>query len=94
MKALLSMAVAAMLLVGSAVAADAPAKAVTLTAKSGNVTFNHGTHKAVACAQCHEGGKGGKIGALGKDKGHAMCQECHKKEAKGPQKCAECHKKG
>ena len=94
MKALLSMAVAAMLLVGFASAADAPAKAVTLPAKSGAVTFNHSSHKGVDCAKCHEGGKGGKIGALGKEKGHAMCQECHKKEAKGPQKCAECHKKG
>jgi hypothetical protein len=30
---------------------------------------------------------------MGKDKGHATCVECHKKEAKGPTKCAECHKK-
>jgi hypothetical protein len=90
MKVLLSMAVAAMLLVGTAIAADAPAKAVVLPAKSGAVTFNHSSHKTVKCEQCHADAKGGKID---KDKGHAMCHECHKKEAKGPQKCAECHKK-
>ena len=93
MKALKSMAVAAMLLVASAALAAAPAKPVTLPAKSGAVTFNHATHKAVKCEQCHAGGKGGKIAGLDKDKGHAMCHECHKKEGKGPQKCAECHKK-
>jgi opacity protein-like surface antigen len=92
MKALLTMAVAAMLLVGSASAA-APAKAVVLQAKSGAVTFNHATHKAVKCTACHADDKGGKIAGLDKDKGHAMCHECHKKEGKGPQKCAECHKK-
>ena len=94
MKALLSMAVAAMLLVGSAVAADAPAKPVVLNAKSGAVTYNHGgaAHKALKCDSCH-GAKAGKIADLGKDKGHAMCQDCHKKEGKGPQKCADCHKK-
>jgi hypothetical protein len=93
MKVLLSMAVAAMLLVGTAIAADAPAKAVVLPAKSGAVTFNHSSHKTVKCEQCHADAKGGKIAGLDKDKGHAMCHECHKKEAKGPQKCAECHKK-
>jgi opacity protein-like surface antigen len=93
MKALLTMAVAAMLLVGSAVAADAPAKAVVLNAKSGAVTFNHSKHKGVKCELCHTDAKGGKIAGLDKDKGHAMCHECHKKEGKGPQKCAECHKK-
>jgi hypothetical protein len=93
MKALLSMAVAATLfLATAAVAVDAPAKPIKLPAKSGVVTFNHSTHKSVKCEQCH-GAKAGKIAGLDKDKGHAMCHECHKKEAKGPQKCAECHKK-
>ena len=94
MKVLLSMAVAAMLFVGSAIAADAPTKPSILPAKSGVVTYNHGgAHKALKCDVCHAGGKGGKIAGLDKDKGHAMCQACHKKEAKGPQKCADCHKK-
>jgi len=93
MKALLSMAVAAMLLVGTAIAADGPTKPVTLNAKSGVVTFNHSKHKSLKCDSCHADAKGGKIAALDKDKGHAMCHECHKKEGKGPQKCAECHKK-
>ena len=93
MKVLLSMAVAAMLLVGSAVAADAPTKPSVLPAKSGAVTYNHGKHKGITCETCHKDAKGGKIAGLDKDKGHAMCHECHKKEGKGPQKCAECHKK-
>jgi hypothetical protein len=92
MKVLLSMAVAAMLLVGSAMAA-APAKPTVLQAKSGAVTYDHGKHKALKCETCHADAKGGKIAGLDKDKGHAMCQECHKKEGKGPQKCADCHKK-
>ena len=95
MKTLKSMAVAAMLLIASAAIAAPPAKPVVLPAKSGAVTFNHAGagHKALKCEQCHADAKGGKIEGLGKDKGHAMCHECHKKEAKGPQKCAECHKK-
>ena len=94
MKALQSMAVAAMVLFATAAIAAAPAKPVVLPAKSGAVTFNHAGkgHGALKCTQCHADDKGGKLG-LDKDKGHAMCHECHKKEAKGPQKCAECHKK-
>ena len=93
MKLLLSMAVAAMMFVATAASAAAPAKPVVLQAKSGAVTFNHSKHAAVKCEQCHADAKGGKIAGLDKDKGHAMCHECHKKEGKGPQKCAECHKK-
>jgi cytochrome c553 len=93
MKALKSLAVAAMLLIASAAVAAAPTKPVVLPAKSGAVTFNHSKHPAVKCTQCHADDKGGKIAGLDKDKGHAMCHECHKKEGKGPQKCAECHKK-
>jgi len=92
MKALLTMAVAAMLLVGSASAA-APTKPSVLQAKSGAVTYNHNKHAALKCESCHADAKGGKIAGLDKDKGHKMCQECHKKEGKGPQKCADCHKK-
>ncbi|HSM93124.1 MAG TPA: cytochrome c3 family protein [Anaeromyxobacteraceae bacterium] len=93
MKALLSMAAAAILFVATAAVAAAPAKPVVLPAKSGAVTFNHAKHPGVKCEQCHADAKGGKIAGLDKEKGHAMCHECHKKEGKGPQKCAECHKK-
>ncbi|WP_242344042.1 cytochrome c3 family protein [Anaeromyxobacter terrae] len=85
--------VAAVLFAGAAFAADAPAAPVTLQAKNGNVTFNHKTHAAVKCETCHATAAGGKIEGFGKDKAHALCVECHKKEAKGPAKCAECHKK-
>jgi hypothetical protein len=82
---------------GTASAADAPAAPISLPAKPGAVTFNHKTHAALKCTDCHKDEKGGKIDGFGatanKDKAHAACQGCHKKEAKGPQKCAECHKK-
>ncbi len=77
--------------------AAAPAKPLTLPAKPGAVTFKHDTHKDLKCTQCHADEKGGEIEGFGKtankDKAHAKCQECHKKEGKGPQKCADCHKK-
>lgn len=82
---------------GVAVAA-APPESIVLPAKPGNVTFPHKAHAArLKCTQCHADDKGGDIPGLGadvnKDKAHALCQECHKKEAKGPTKCGECHKK-
>jgi hypothetical protein len=81
----------------NAAAVDAPAAPVKLPAKPGAVTFQHKTHAALKCTQCHADDKGGKIEGFGatvnKDKAHAKCHDCHKKEAKGPQKCAECHKK-
>jgi predicted CXXCH cytochrome family protein len=85
--------VAAALLAVAAHAADAPAAPITLNAKNGNVTFAHKTHASVKCEVCHATPAGGKIEGFGKDKAHALCVECHKKEAKGPAKCAECHKK-
>jgi len=57
------------------------------------VTFNHKTHASQKCETCHATAAGGKIEGFGKDKAHALCIECHKKEAKGPTKCADCHKK-
>jgi predicted CXXCH cytochrome family protein len=86
-------ALAALLVAGAAFAADAPAAAISLPAKNGNVSFEHKTHKTVKCEGCHADAKGGKIEGLGKDKAHATCVECHKKEAKGPTKCTDCHKK-
>jgi hypothetical protein len=80
----------------TAAAADAPAP-ITLPAKPGAVTFSHKTHAALKCTDCHKDEKGGDIEGIGKDmnkdKAHAACLECHKKEAKGPQKCGDCHKK-
>jgi cytochrome c553 len=77
--------------------AAAPAAAISLPAKPGAVSFNHKTHAALKCTQCHKDDKGGKIEGFGatvnKDKAHAACLDCHKTEAKGPQKCADCHKK-
>jgi hypothetical protein len=86
---------AAMFAVVFAVAtyAAAPTGPVTLEAKNGNVTFEHSKHSAVKCETCHATAEGGKIEGFGKEKAHATCIECHKKETKGPQKCAECHKK-
>ena len=89
---LLSFVVAAFLAVGTAMAAEAPAKALTLTAKQGNVTFDHSKHAATKCEACHPAVPQ-KVEVIGKDKAHALCVECHKKEAKGPTKCADCHKK-
>ncbi len=78
-------------------AAEAPAKPITLPAKPGTVTFDHSKHATLKCTQCHKDEKGGAIEGfnktVNKDKAHATCQECHKKEGKGPQKCADCHKK-
>ncbi len=77
--------------------AAAPAKPIVLPAKPGAVTFDHSKHAELKCTQCHASDKGGAIEGFGKtankDKAHAACQGCHKKEGKGPQKCADCHKK-
>jgi len=93
MKVWLASLVAAVLVAGSALAAEAPAKPIVLNAKSGNVTFKHETHKAQQCEKCHADAKGGKIEGMSKDKAHGLCVDCHKKEAKGPTKCPDCHKK-
>jgi len=74
-------------------AATAPKDAKVIEAKQGNVTFKHDTHAKVACDKCHGAGEPKAIGKMGKEKAHALCQACHKAEAKGPTKCGECHKK-
>ena len=78
--------------------AAAPTGPVTLQAKNGNVTFEHSKHSSLKCETCHATAAGGKIEGFGKDKAHALCVECHKKEAAAgkataPTKCADCHKK-
>ena len=95
MKIIASIAAALALSVGTAYAA-APTEPQSLKGeKQGAVTFNHKSHASVDCAKCHADAKGGKIEGLAgsKDKGHGLCLECHKAQAKGPTKCAECHKK-
>jgi hypothetical protein len=77
-------------------AAEVPGP-LTLPAKPGAVTFKHDSHNPLKCTVCHADEKGGDIPGIGKDqnkdKAHAACHDCHKKEGKGPQKCADCHKK-
>jgi len=97
MKTLSAVVIAFALAFATSASAAAPDKAIVLPAKPGAVTFNHKTHTALKCTQCHKDDKGGAIEGfsktMNKDKAHAACHECHKKEAKGPQKCADCHKK-
>jgi hypothetical protein len=97
MKKLASLFAAAAFAVASNAWANAPSGPITLPAKPGAVTFQHQSHKALECTSCHKDEKGGAIEGLAKtmnkDKAHAACHECHKKEAKGPQKCADCHKR-
>ena len=92
-----TLVVALALAVATSAFAAAPDKALTLPAKPGAVTFNHKSHAALKCTQCHKDEAGGAIEGfnktVNKDKAHATCHECHKKEGKGPQKCADCHKK-
>ena len=98
MKILSAAVVALALAFGTSASAAAPEKPVVLPAKTGPVTFNHKSHAALKCTQCHKDEKGGVIegfgkGTMKKDEAHAACHECHKREGKGPQKCADCHKK-
>jgi hypothetical protein len=89
----------AVLFTSTAFAAEPPAGPITLPAKPGAVSFDHKKHTAAGakCTSCHKDDKGGPIEGfnktVNKDKAHATCHECHKKEAKGPQKCGDCHKK-
>lgn len=83
---------------GSAVAAP-PDTVVIKNDVKGNVTFPHKKHADAGllkdCKACHADAAGGKIGKLGKEKGHANCVTCHKEKGggKAPTKCGECHKK-
>ncbi|HEX9050116.1 MAG TPA: cytochrome c3 family protein [Anaeromyxobacter sp.] len=90
-------AAVALAFASNALAAEPPAKPITLPAKPGAVTFEHAKHAGVKCTVCHATEQGGEIEGFGKtvnkDKAHGKCHECHKKEGKGPQKCADCHKK-
>jgi hypothetical protein len=74
-----------------------PEKPIVLPSRTGAVTFQHSTHASLKCTQCHKDDQGGAIEgfrkASSKNRAHAACHECHKKERKGPQKCADCHRK-
>ena len=87
--------VAAMLVAfASATAFAGGPDSVTVTAKNGNVTFNHKAHgAAMECKVCHGEGTPGKLDLGGKDKAHALCKDCHASKKAGPTKCGECHKK-
>ncbi len=97
MKTLSAVVVAFALAFATSASAAAPDKPIVLPSRTGPVTFDHKSHAALKCTQCHKDDKGGAIEGFGKtmnkDKAHAACHECHKKEGKGPQKCADCHKK-
>ncbi len=94
MKKMLTALFAAAALVTVAAAAEAPAT-ITLKAKQGDITFPHKAHadRIKDCKKCHATEEGGKIEGFGKEKGHALCQGCHKEQKKGPTKCVDCHKK-
>ncbi|MEI6702550.1 MAG: cytochrome c3 family protein [Deltaproteobacteria bacterium] len=84
---------------GSAFAA-APDSMVLKGPTKGDITFGHKKHEDGGllkdCKACHAEAAGGKIGAMGKEKGHAGCLDCHRKTTgnpKVPTKCGECHKK-
>ncbi len=78
-------------------AAKAPDKVILKAEKSkdGPVTFDHKAHMKQGCKNCHGQGKPEKI-ALGEQKAHKLCIDCHKEKAKGPadeKNCKACHKK-
>ncbi len=90
MKKVLSAAVLVAFAASTALAAPAT---VTMTAKNGNVTFDHKKHSASGdCKACHGEGTPAKL-TLGKDKAHQVCKGCHETKKAGPTKCGECHKK-
>ena len=91
---MLSVALAVSLFAAPVLAAEPPKDAIVLkSAKQGDITFKHETHKAVKCEECHGAGEPAKM-TLDMKKGHAVCQDCHKKqENKALAKCDNCHKK-
>ena len=89
MKKLLFVALVIAFACAPALAADT----VTLSAKNGDVTFNHKVHgEAMECKVCHGEGTPGKI-ELDKNSAHDLCKGCHADKGAGPTKCGDCHKK-
>ena len=78
---------------GFAVAPAFAADMVTLSAKNGDVSFNHKVHgEKMECAVCHGEGTPGKV-ELDKKSAHDLCKGCHADKGAGPTKCGDCHKK-
>jgi len=66
---------------------------IVLEASYGNITFPHKMHSdTYDCTTCHGDATPARFG-LDKEKAHALCKECHKKEGAGPTSCKDCHKK-
>lgn len=79
--------------IGEETGGIAPTSILVLENKKGNVSFSHKTHiDSVDCVKCHGTEAPGPI-ALGKEKGHDLCQGCHKENKAGPTKCGDCHEK-
>jgi hypothetical protein len=92
----LPLALALCLFAAPALAVDAPKGIVKLkSVKQGDVHLKHETHAALKCEVCHGQGEPGKMEGMNQKKGHALCQDCHKKDAakKAPVKCDGCHHK-
>ncbi|MCK4691681.1 MAG: cytochrome c3 family protein [Desulfuromonadales bacterium] len=77
---------------------------IKLSARMGDVAFNHAEHRQLVpdCATCHHEGlevgnchscHDAKTGPFkAKQVFHKLCKDCHKNDA-GPTKCKECHVK-
>jgi cytoskeletal protein RodZ len=82
----------------AAVAAVSPApvsapEILVLENNYGAVSFTHAWHgQQLGCTTCHGEATPGPF-ELGKDRGHALCKECHAAQKQGPTKCGDCHKK-
>ncbi|MEK6201692.1 MAG: hypothetical protein N2A40_04655 [Desulfobulbaceae bacterium] len=68
-------------------------ESIVIDNKNGKVVLLHKKHaEAFSCAVCHGDQKPGPF-ELGKEKGHALCQGCHKEKKAGPTTCTKCHQK-
>lgn len=68
-------------------------ESIVIDNKKGKIVLLHKKHaEAFGCAACHGDQKPGPF-ELGKEKGHALCQGCHKEKKAGPTTCAKCHQK-
>jgi hypothetical protein len=81
----------------AASAAAAPATALTMKAKPGDVTFNHGKHAAQKCQTCHGDGQPGKLGCINTASGGKVCPGSGGAEPTRKDffhaVCIDCHKK-
>lgn len=93
-------AVSVVTVVAATPPSDTP-ETVELQAKMGNVQFPHAFHqKQYDCQICHHTESYENCGNCHglkpeapklKEAFHALCKDCHTKEARGPSKCKECH---